>query len=122
MSHTDRDRRGRPHSGKNCPESAAGGCVYCITGEYKQPARRSARQREHDEIRTGLAEALGEGNGEHSYDEHVFVAGRCVRCRTDWIDASVYDGLEVCPGKDGDTPIVYTTSTGGKPSSSHRID
>lgn len=44
MSGTDRDRRGRPHSGKLCPESANGGCVYCHTGDQKPQLRRRARR------------------------------------------------------------------------------
>ncbi|WP_422759165.1 hypothetical protein [Paenarthrobacter sp. C1] len=44
MSGTDRDQRGRPHSGKNCPESANGGCVYCHTGNQKPTLRRRARR------------------------------------------------------------------------------
>lgn len=48
MSKTDRDQRGRPHSGKRCPEAAVGGCVYCRTGEYKRIDTRAAR---HDKQR-----------------------------------------------------------------------
>lgn len=44
MSGSDRDRRGRPHSGKSCPESANGGCVYCRTGDQKPTLRRRARR------------------------------------------------------------------------------
>ncbi|QOT19605.1 hypothetical protein [Paenarthrobacter sp. YJN-5] len=44
MSGTDRDQRARPHSGKNCPESANGGCVYCHTGNQKPTLRRRARR------------------------------------------------------------------------------
>jgi hypothetical protein len=43
MSRSRRDQRGRQHSGKKCPESAAGGCVYCGTGEYKRSRRRAER-------------------------------------------------------------------------------
>lgn len=43
MSGTDRDHRGRLHSGKDCPEAAVGGCNACVTGDYKRPARRKAR-------------------------------------------------------------------------------
>jgi radical SAM superfamily enzyme with C-terminal helix-hairpin-helix motif len=43
MSGTDRDHRGRLHSGKDCPEAAVGGCNACVTGTYKRPARRKAR-------------------------------------------------------------------------------
>lgn len=43
MSGSDRDRRGRPHSNKDCPDAALGGCVACVTGDYKRPARRQAR-------------------------------------------------------------------------------
>jgi hypothetical protein len=43
MSGTDRDRRGRTHSDKDCPESVNGGCNACVTGDYKRPARRKAR-------------------------------------------------------------------------------
>jgi hypothetical protein len=35
MSKGDRDKRGRRGSGKLCPDSQSGGCVYCRTGEYK---------------------------------------------------------------------------------------
>lgn len=51
MSHSDRDQRGRLHSGKDCPESAVGGCNACITGEYKRPARRRERHQGRDEAR-----------------------------------------------------------------------
>lgn len=44
MSGTDRDRRGRPHSNKRCPESANGGCIYCHTGDQKPTLRRRARR------------------------------------------------------------------------------
>lgn len=53
MSGSDRDRRGRPHSGKDCPESVNGGCSWCKTGEYKRPVRR----RERHEVRQGLRTA-----------------------------------------------------------------
>ena len=43
MSGTDRDKRGRAHSGKRCPEAQNGGCIYCLTGEYKRPERRRDR-------------------------------------------------------------------------------
>lgn len=45
MSGTDRDRRGRPHSDKDCPDAASGGCVACVTGEYKRLATRRDRAR-----------------------------------------------------------------------------
>ena len=44
MSGSDRDRRGRPHSNKSCPESANGGCIYCHTGDQKPSLRRRARR------------------------------------------------------------------------------
>lgn len=56
------------------------------------------------------------------YDQHVFVGGRCLRCGTDWIDASIYDGLDECPSRDMDAPVIYTTTTGQIPSSSHPMD
>lgn len=55
MSHSDRDRRGRPHSGKRCPESQSGGCNYCITGIYKTRASRRTRHSKHTSIREQLA-------------------------------------------------------------------
>lgn len=52
MSKSDRDQRGRPHSGKNCPESVNGGCVSCRTGKYKRIDRRQRRQRSRQIART----------------------------------------------------------------------
>lgn len=43
MAHSERDQRGRPHSGKACPESAAGGCQWCGTGVTKRGHRRRNR-------------------------------------------------------------------------------
>lgn len=51
MSKSHRDQRGRPHSGKHCPESQSGGCVYCRTGKYKLPSRRTLRQSKRRDIR-----------------------------------------------------------------------
>lgn len=51
MSKSDRDRRGRPHSGKNCPESQVGGCQYCKTGDWKPFARRTLRRSKSRDIR-----------------------------------------------------------------------
>lgn len=56
------------------------------------------------------------------FGEHAFVAGRCIRCGTDHIDAVVYEGLEVCEGRAEDDPISYSTSTGQDPVSSHAIE
>ena len=50
MSRSHRDRRGRPHSDKKCPESANGGCVYCRTGSYKKQDRRVRRQQARREM------------------------------------------------------------------------
>lgn len=44
MSGSDRDRRGRPHSEKRCPESRVGGCAYCHTGDQKPVFRRKVRR------------------------------------------------------------------------------
>lgn len=129
MSHSDRDRRGRPHSDKRCPESAAGHCAYCVTGRAKGPARRAERQRGRHEVHEQLAQARRIDSvddrideSDDMYDEHVFVAGRCLRCDVDWIDGSIYEELRVCPGKDQDAPISYHTSSDGEVSSSHCID
>lgn len=62
MSKSFRDQRSRPHSGKKCPEAKNGGCVYCVTGEYKLPARRSerhGRQGKRAAIQASLNESLG---------------------------------------------------------------
>lgn len=54
MSKSFRDQRGRPHSGKKCPEAQSPlGCVYCRTGEYKRTDRRKNR---HDARRAVRAE------------------------------------------------------------------
>lgn len=58
MAKSDRDQRGRRHSGKSCPEAQNGGCCYCRTGEYKRSARRTERHRQHRHITEQLA---GEG-------------------------------------------------------------
>lgn len=61
MGKSYRDQRARPHSGKKCPESANGGCVYCVTGDYKLPARRSERNGRHGKraaIQASLNESL----------------------------------------------------------------
>lgn len=57
MAHSDRDQRGRRHSGKKCPESQNGGCAYCRTGEYKKPDRRSARMQGKKIVRSELRDA-----------------------------------------------------------------
>lgn len=44
MSGSDRDRRGRPHSTKSCPDSVNGGCPWCKTGDQKLPLRRAVRR------------------------------------------------------------------------------
>ena len=56
MSGSDRDRRGRPHSDKDCPESVNGGCSWCKTGEYKRPVRRRERHETRQELRTTPAD------------------------------------------------------------------
>ncbi|HEU5223055.1 MAG TPA: hypothetical protein VFU07_05165 [Candidatus Lumbricidophila sp.] len=55
MAHTDRDRRGRTKSGKRCPESINGGCVYCHTGTHKRAERRNLRRQKKTDIREQLA-------------------------------------------------------------------
>lgn len=44
MSKSERDQRGRRHSGKRCPESQNGGCVWCRTGDQKAGLRRKERR------------------------------------------------------------------------------
>lgn len=56
MSNSDRDQRGRPHSGKKCPESRSGGCAYCHTGDQKLTERRKQRTANKRLVRQGLAE------------------------------------------------------------------
>jgi len=57
MSRSDRDQKGRPRSGKNCPESANGGCAYCRTGKYyKKSDGRTRRQQGAREARRALRE------------------------------------------------------------------
>lgn len=57
MSRSDRDQKGRPRSGKRCPESASGGCSYCRTGKYyKKADSRTRRQQGAREIRKALRE------------------------------------------------------------------
>lgn len=122
MSHSDRDQRSRPHSGKNCPESANGGCVYCITGDYKQAARRVERRGANVVIAEQIQDALAEPELDDisvTGDEHVYLAGRCVRCNVNWLDVGIYPGLEECPGKADDAPITFSTSTGEQPTMSH---
>lgn len=51
MSKSDRDQRGRTHSGKKCPESRNGGCAYCRTGDYKRSAQRTERRQKLDQIK-----------------------------------------------------------------------
>lgn len=58
MSKGFRDQRARPHSGKNCPEARNGGCDYCVTGEYKLPARRSERRGKRAAIQASINESL----------------------------------------------------------------
>lgn len=57
MSKTFRDQRGRPHSGKRCPEAAAGGCVFCRTGEFKRVDARRVRRAKGRHIRQSQDEA-----------------------------------------------------------------
>lgn len=121
MSKSDRDQRGRPHSGKHCPEAQSGGCIYCVTGEYKEPARRAARQRQTSVIAEGRREEEpGEYEPVELFEAHVYVTNRCVRCNVDYLDASL-PGLESCPGKQDDEPIFYSTTTGENPVASHAI-
>lgn len=124
MSKSDRDQRGRPHSGKHCPEAQSGGCIYCVTGEYKEPARRSARQRQASFIAEGLGdESQDPYEPVELFEAHVYVTNRCVRCNVDYLDyldASL-PGLESCPGKQDDESIFYSTATGENPVASHAI-
>lgn len=121
MSHGDRDQRGRPHSGKDCPESQNGGCHYCRTGEYKQADRRSERHQKRDAVLEQLASTDGNGPG-NDPDPHVYVGERCIRCNANAYDVGIYPGLDDCPGKPADNPITYSTTTGEEPVSSHRFD
>lgn len=86
----------------------------------------------HDERRRAIAEHLAESrrigtaddpvDAEYLPDEHVYVARRCIRCNTASLDVGTYPGLEGCPGKYDDEPIVYSTSSDGAVVSSHDID
>lgn len=127
MSHSDRDQRGRPHSGKRCPESRNGGCVYCHTGDQKPHLRRKQRRAEAEAIAAQQSGSSWADDVEalidvdHHADEHVYLAGRCLRCNVNWLDAGDDSGLETCAGKDDDAPVFYSTATGEAPVSSHEI-
>lgn len=104
MSSTDRDRRGRPHSEKDC-----------------QQDRRTLRYSQGVNIEGSIAESGTDDNSGEHYSQHAFMMRRCIRCNTDWIDASIHEGLDECPGKQDDAPIAYSTATGEEPVSSHRF-
>lgn len=58
MAHSERDQRGRPPSGKTCPESAAGGCQWCATGVTKRSHRRRVRAAGKREPRARWSEGV----------------------------------------------------------------
>lgn len=49
---------------------------------------------------------------------HIYNGGRCIFCNNNDLDVSIYAKDEVCTMRDG-KPLVYSTSTGEKPSQSH---
>lgn len=53
--------------------------------------------------------------------KHVFLAGRCIRCGTDWIDADLPE-LQNCADRADDAPITYYTDSAGHTHASHVID
>ena len=118
MSHSDRDARGghavRYHDFYAC------GC--CPVLEPKGKSRtRATREREADNFR---ASADGEGAEEDEpflFEDHVYVAERCVRCNSNVYDVMLY-GPEACPGKQNDEPISYTTETGHEPVTTLDLD
>lgn len=110
MSRSERDQPGG-HPIQN-PRLMDCHCCERVT------ARDRIGTRSADQQRT-ISEQLSTGdNSESRPSQHVYIAGRCIRCHTDWIDADL-PGLSSCPGKEDDQPIVYSTATGEEPESSH---
>jgi hypothetical protein len=48
---------------------------------------------------------------------HIYNGGRCIFCNSNDLDVAIYDKDEVCTMRD-EKPLVYSTSTGQKPSQS----
>lgn len=59
--------------------------------------------------------------GPRSLQRTQAIAGRCIRCDVDSIDASIYDQLRTCPSKADDAPLFYSTATGQPPVSTHSL-
>jgi len=49
---------------------------------------------------------------------HIYNGGRCIFCGSNDLDVAIYGKDEVCTMRD-EKPLVYSTSTGEKPSQSH---
>ncbi|MFI9629267.1 hypothetical protein [Streptomyces sp. NPDC052042] len=123
MSHDDRDQAGG-HPNRH-PSMLSCLCCPATTKHDAHPSRHDDRARAIDEQlgRSHYVDVVDDPEeSEYVVDPHVYVAGRCVRCDVNWLDVGVYPGLDACPGKDDDEPVVYSTTTGEPPVSSHRIE
>lgn len=128
MSHSDRDQRGRPHSGKRCPESRNGGCVWCKTGDQKAHLRRVERRNGTSEITEQVAQDRAVSSQERDfdndplatyYDGHIYNGQRCIRCNANIYDVAIDLSSESCPGRHNGDPFVYTTTTDEQAHSNH---
>lgn len=114
MSNDDRDKAGghpvrHPHL-LNC------GCCEALT-IHDHCGPRSAQR---EQAITEQLEEIDDGLPA-TFDDHAFIAGRCIRCDVDSIDASIYNELRTCPGKADDAPLFYSTATGEPPVSTHSL-
>lgn len=114
MSNDDRDKAGG-HPVRH-PRLLDCGCCEALTVHDRCGPRSLQRTQ-------AIAERLDELNDDQSatFDDHAFIAGRCIRCDVDSIDASIYDQLRTCPSKADDAPLFYSTATGQPPVSTHSL-
>ncbi|PDQ35513.1 MAG: hypothetical protein B5766_05460 [Candidatus Lumbricidophila eiseniae] len=130
MSRSDRDQAGG-HPLRHPPLLNCLCCLALTARDREGPRTRQLREA-LDEQLTAYADdrgtrwdqivdnLAGDDYG-YGYGEHVYVAGRCIRCNVDWFDVGIYPGLEECPDKDNDELIVYSTSTDGVVFTSHKL-
>lgn len=114
MSKDDRDKAGG-HPVRH-PHLLDCGC--CEARPLHAQCGPRSTQREQ-----AITEQLDELDDEQPtiFDDHAFLAGRCIRCDVDSIDASIYDELSSCSGKADDMPLFYSTATNEPPVSSHSL-
>lgn len=75
-----------------------------------QSSAQTSAARDLREAEGDLSGAAGDEPG-FFFEDHVYDGERCIRCGVNCYDAILY-GPELCPGKSGAPPLVYTTSSG----------